>query len=138
LGQFSVSLPSPPIPTSPLCLDDVVHFNSSEEERESFASAYKHQSNISASLIQASSADIVTLDSPIFSAPYNGASLHCLILQMKTSKGQPIFMSINQNWNELGHILSFPTLYCREAQHRVSYMAKYLAEEYSPHIYAHF
>jgi len=47
-------------------------------------------------------------------------------------------MSINCNWNGSGHVFSFPTLYHREAQHRVSYLAKYLAEEYSPCIYAHF
>ncbi len=122
----------------PLCLVDVLCFNSSEEEKESFASAYKGQSNISASLSWATYQDIINLDSPIFSAPYNGASLCHLILQMKTSKGQPIFMSINWNWNRSGHVFSFPSLYHWEAQHCVSYMAKYLAEEYSPHIYAHF
>ena len=47
-------------------------------------------------------------------------------------------MSISCNWNGSSHVFSFPTLYRWEAQHRVSYLAKYLAEEYSPHIYAHF
>jgi len=47
-------------------------------------------------------------------------------------------MSINRNWNGSGHVFSFPSLYRREAQHRVSYMAKYLAVEHSPSIYAHF
>jgi len=47
-------------------------------------------------------------------------------------------MSINRNWNGSGHVFSFPTLYRQEAQHRVSYLAKYLAMEYSPRIYAHF
>jgi len=81
----------------PLCLMDVLCFNSSEEEKETFASAYKQQSNISASLSQATSQDVIKLDSPIFSAPHNGASLRCLILQMKTNKGQSIFTSINCN-----------------------------------------
>jgi len=52
-----------------------------------------------------------------------------LILEMKNHKGHKIFMSINQNWNGSGHILSFPTLYLHKAQHHVSYMAKYLAME---------
>jgi len=47
-------------------------------------------------------------------------------------------MSINCNWNGSGHVFSFPTLYRQEAQHCVSYLAKYLAMEYSPRIYAHF
>jgi len=47
-------------------------------------------------------------------------------------------MSINCNWNGSGYVLSFPTLYCKDAQHRVSYMAKYLAMEYSDCIYANF
>jgi len=122
----------------PLCLVDVLHFNSSEEEKETFASAYKQQSNISASLSQATSQDIIKLDHPISSPLLNGSSLRCLILQMKTDTGQPIFMSINCNWNGSGHVFSFPTLYHWEAQHHVSYLAKYLAEEYSPCIYAHF
>jgi len=122
----------------PLRLVDVLRYNSTEEERATFASAYKQQSSISASLSRATSQDIIKLDLPIFSTPYNGASLHRLILQMKTDKGQPIFMSINCNWNGSSHVFSFPTLYRQEAQHHVSYLAKYLAMEYSPHIYAHF
>jgi len=66
LGQSSPSLPSPPTPTPFLCVD-VLQYNSSEEERENFASTYKQQSNISASLSWATSQDIIKLDSPIFS-----------------------------------------------------------------------
>jgi len=62
----------------------------------------------------------------------------CLILQMKNTLGQKLFMSINHNWNGLGYVLSFPTLYRKDAQHWVSYMAKYLAMEYSDRIYANF
>jgi len=47
-------------------------------------------------------------------------------------------MSVNQNWNGAGYILSFPTLYQQEAQHCISYMAKYLAMEYSEDIYSRF
>jgi len=71
-------------------------------------------------------------------APYNGASLCWLILEMKNHKGQKIFMSINQNCNGSGYILSFPTLYLHEAQHHVSYMAKYLAMEYNDYVYSRF
>jgi len=49
--------------------------------------------------------------------------------------GQKIFMSINCNWNGSGNILSFPTLYKHKAQHRISFMAKYLVMEYDNHIY---
>jgi len=61
-----------------------------------------------------------------------------LILQMKNSLGQKLFVSINCNWNGLGYNLSFPTLYHKDAQHWVSYMAKYLAIEYFDHIYDNF
>ncbi len=47
-------------------------------------------------------------------------------------------MPVNWNWNGAGYILSFPTLYQQEAQHHVSYMAKYLAMEYSEDIYSRF
>jgi len=47
-------------------------------------------------------------------------------------------MSINQNWNGSGYILSFPTLYLRKAQHCISYMAKYLVMEYDDRIYSCF
>jgi len=36
------------------------------------------------------------------------------------------------------HILSFPSLYCWDDEHYVSYMAKYMAMEYSPCIYSFF
>jgi len=68
----------------PLCLVNVLHSNSSEEEKETFASAYRRQSSISASLSWATSQDIIKLDHPIFSPPLNGSSLCHLILQMKT------------------------------------------------------
>jgi len=122
----------------PLRLVDVLRFNSTDEERDAFLSAYNRQSNISGSLSRASSQDFLRLDAPISQAPYNGASLRRLILEMKNHKGQKIFMSINRNWNGSGHILSFPTLYKRDAQHRVSFMAKYLAMEYDDHIYDRF
>jgi len=122
----------------PLHLVDVLWFNSTEEEQDSFASAYKQQDNILASLSHANSQDFLRLDSPIFSPPYNGASLCMLILQMTNSAGQKIFMSINHNWNGVGHVLSFPSLYHCDAEHHVSYMAKYLAMEYSPQIYNRF
>jgi len=122
----------------PLCLVNILHSNSSEEEKEAFASAYRQQSTISASLSRATSQDIIKLDHPISSPLLNGSSLRRLILQMKTDTGQPIFMSINCNRNGSGHVFSFPTLYRWEAQHRVSYLSKYLAEEYSPCIYAYF
>ncbi len=64
----------------PLRLVDVLRFNSSEEERDAFASAYKRQSNISSSLSQVNSQDFLQLDLPISHAPFNGASLHQLIL----------------------------------------------------------
>ncbi len=95
----------------PLCLVDVLQFNSSEEEHDAFASAYKRQSNISSSLSQVNSQDFLWLDLPISQAPFNGASLCQLILQMKNQSGNRIFMSVNQNWNGAGHILSYPTLY---------------------------
>jgi len=57
---------------------------------------------------------------------------------MKNTLGQKLFMSINRNWNGSGYVLSFPTLYCKDAQHQVSYMAKYLAMEYLDCIYASF
>jgi len=122
----------------PLHLVDVLHYNSSEEEWDSFHSAYTWQSNISGSLSWASSQDFIKLDIPLSHAPYNGASLCQLILEMKNHKGQKIFMLINQNWNGSSHILSFPTLYKREAQHCISFMAKYLAMEYDDRIYSHF
>jgi len=65
----------------PLCLvDHVLHFNSSEEECNAFASAYKRQSNISSSLSQINSQDFLWMDLPISQAPFNGASLYQLIL----------------------------------------------------------
>ena len=94
---------------------DVLWFNSTDEECDAFLSAYNQQSNISGSLSQASSQDFIKLDIPVSQAPYNDASLRRLILELKNHKGQKIFMSINQNWNGSGHILSFPTLYKRKA-----------------------
>jgi len=106
----------------PLCLIDILHFNSSEEECNAFASAYKRQSNISSSLSWVNSQDFLWLDLPISQqAPFDGASLCQLILQMKNQSGNHIFMSVNQNWNGAGYVLSFPTLYQQEAQHRVLY-----------------
>jgi len=49
-----------------------------------------------------------------------------------------IFMSTNHDGNGAGHVLSFPTLYCKDAKHCVAYMAKYLTMEYSPIIYSSF
>jgi len=95
----------------PLCLVDILQFNSLEEEWDAFASAYKQQSNISSSLSQVNSQDFLQLDLPIPQAPFNGASLHQLILWTKNQSGNHIFMSVNQNWNGAGYILSFPTLY---------------------------
>jgi len=74
---------------------DVLCYNSSKEEWDSFHSAYTQQSNISGSLSQASSQDFIKLDIPVSCAPYNSASLCQLILEMKNHKGQKIFMSIN-------------------------------------------
>jgi len=122
----------------PLRLLDVLRFNSTEEECEAFACAYKRQAHISGSLSRVTSQDFTQLDIPISGELYNGASLRQLILQMKNRHGQKIFMSVNRNWNGSGYVLSFPTLYRTDAQHRASYMAKYLAMEYSERIYSRF
>ncbi len=58
----------------PLHLVDILRFNSSEEERETFASTYKQQSSISASLSQATSHNIIKLDSPSSVPPTMGHS----------------------------------------------------------------
>jgi len=79
----------------PLHLVDVLWFNSTDEECDAFLSTYNRQSNISGSLSQASSQDFIKLDIPVSHAPYNGASLCWLILEMKNNKGKKIFMSIN-------------------------------------------
>jgi len=57
---------------------------------------------------------------------------------MKNRKGHKFFVSINCNWNGASHVFSFPSLYCQDAKHHISYMAKYLAMEYAPSICSSF
>ncbi len=79
----------------PLFLVNVLWFNSSEEEHDAFASAYNRQCSISSSLSWVNSQDFLQLDLPIPQAPFNGTSLHQLILWMKNQSGNCIFMSVN-------------------------------------------
>jgi len=75
---------------------------------------------------------------PLFSAPYNGASLHMLILQMKNAKGHKIFIvhQLELEWCQPCPFLPLPVL--PGCQTLVSYMTKYLAMKYSPQIYSSF
>jgi len=120
----------------PLLLVPILQKKTSSIESEEIKRAIAQHSTVLLSISKSFSSKILSLSQPLPSL--SNATLCTTLMAVTTPEGKKLFLSAYPNWNGQGFIISYPTIYAKQAYDFVEYLPTYLSHSHGEEIYCWF
>ena len=120
----------------PFLLVPILQKKTSTIESEEIKRAIARHSTVLQSISKSFSSKILSLNRPLPSL--SNATLCTTLMAVSTPEGKKLFLSAYPNWNGQGFIISYPTLYAKQAYDYVEYLPAYLSHSHGEEIYRWF
>jgi len=120
----------------PLLLVPILQKKTSSIESKEIKRAIAQHSTVLLSISKSFSSKILSLRRPLPSL--SNATLCTTLMAVTTPEGKKLFLSAYPNWNGQGFIISYPTIYAKQAYDFVEYLPAYLSHSHGEEIYRWF
>jgi len=120
----------------PLLLVPILQKKTSMIKSEEIKCAIARHSTVLHSISKSFSSKILSLSWPL--ASLSNATLCTTLMAVVTPEGKKLFLSAYPNWNGQGFIISYPTIYAKQAYDYVEYLPAYLSHSHGEEVYRWF
>jgi len=117
----------------PLLLVPILQKKTSTIEAEEIKRAIARHSTVLQSISKSFSSKILLLSRPL--ASLSNATLCTTLMAVVTPEGKKLFLSAYPSWNGQGFIISYPTIYAKQAYDYVEYLPAYLSHAHGDEVY---